>query len=99
MDFDGRACYDRPMKAIVGELDSFGLRRLLPVDADPGLLLGTDTAARPARPTTLVWALLDEDAAEDLRADVRAGRHREACGLLLNRAVELISLAAVAHRP
>ncbi len=86
----------RPMKAIVGEVDSYGLRRLLPADTDPDTLLPPDPAARLARPTTLVWALLDEDAAEDLRADVRAGRHREACGLLLNRAVELITLAAAA---
>jgi hypothetical protein len=84
------------MKAIVGEVDSYGLRRLLPDDTDPGILLGSAAAARAGRPTTLVWALLDEDAAEDLRADVRAGRHREACGLLLNRAVELISLGAAA---
>ena len=52
---------------------------------------------------TLVWALLTDDDAEDLRADVDAGRHAEACGLLLNRAVELISLGAaafgVARRP
>jgi hypothetical protein len=90
---------DHPMKAIVGEVDIFGLRRLLPDDTDPSTLWPSDPAARPAQPTTLVWALLDEDAAEDLRAEVHAGRHREACGLLLNRAVELISLAAAAPRP
>jgi hypothetical protein len=55
-----------------------------------------DERARLAPPTTLVWALLADADAEDLRTDVDAGRHAEACGLLLNRAVELISLGAAA---
>jgi hypothetical protein len=48
------------------------------------------------RPATVAWALLDEAAAEALREDVRAGRHREACGSLLNHALELVSLGTVA---
>jgi hypothetical protein len=82
------------MKAIVGEVDQSGLCRLLPDDTDPSILLSSDPVAR--RPTTLVWALLAVNDAEDLREDVRAGRHHEACGLLLNRAVELLSLGAAA---
>ena len=84
------------MRAFVCEIDHHGLRRLLPED-----LLPTEELARLARipsrrPATVAWALLDEPAAEALREDVRAGRHREACGSLLNRAVGLVSLATIA---
>ena len=61
----------RPMKAIVGEVDQTGLLRLLPADTDPSILLGLDPVGRHL--TTLVWALLDDADAEDLREDVRAG--------------------------
>src|SRR5436189_264428 len=43
---------------------------------------------------TVVWILLDDRDAEALRMEVDAGRHRRACGLLLNWAVELITLGA-----
>jgi hypothetical protein len=83
------------MKAILGEVSQHGLR-LLPADVDPRSLLAAHAAGPHARPTTLLWALLADADAEDLRAEVHAGRHREACGLLLNRAVELLSLGAAA---
>ena len=51
-----------------------------------------------AGPTTVVWALLEEDDAEAVRTEVSAGHHGDACGLLLNRAVELLSLGAIAPR-
>jgi hypothetical protein len=80
------------MKAIVGEVDNTGLCRLFAPDLDPARVLGGN--ARP-RPATLVWALLDEADAEEIRADVCAGRHGDACGVLLNRAVELLALGSV----
>jgi hypothetical protein len=39
-----------------------------------------------------VWALLHNRDADAIRSCVAAGRHADARGLLLNRAVELISL-------
>jgi hypothetical protein len=42
-------------------------------------------------------SLLEKLDAEDLRAEV--GRHRAACGLHLNRAAELLSLAAAVPAP
>ena len=42
--------------------------------------------------TTAVWALLDDEAAEAIRADHISGHHRDARNLLLNRAVKLLSL-------
>src|SRR4051812_15559620 len=41
----------------------------------------------------VVWVLLDPGDAEAIRAEVASGRHWDACGLLLNRALELLSLA------
>ena len=83
------------MRAFVCQVDSSGLRRLLPED-----LISRDELRRlaqclPRCPTTLLWTLLADDVADDLQADIGAGRHAEACGLLLNRAVELLSLLSV----
>jgi hypothetical protein len=44
---------------------------------------------------TPVWALLDDEDAEAIRVDLIAGHHRDACNLLLNRAVELLSLLSI----
>jgi hypothetical protein len=82
------------MRAFVCEVDTCGLRRLRPDDLLPPeelRRLARDSARRPA---AVVWALLEEPDAEDLRAEVGAGRHHDACGTLLNRAVELIPLVA-----
>jgi hypothetical protein len=96
----GRPCYDRPMRAFVCEVDGHGLRRLVPEDLLPGSELVRYARARSLRPSaTAAWALLADGDAEDLRADVHAGRHQEACSLLLNRAVELLSLGAVLPVP
>ena len=92
----GPSCYDSAMKAFVCEVDQSGLRRLVPEDLVPVDELGQLVRSPRGQPTTLVWALLADGDAEDLREDVRAGRHRAACGLLLNRAVELLSLGAAA---
>jgi hypothetical protein len=84
------------MRAFVGEIDQDGLRRFVPEELVRDDPRGHSAQTQPARPTTLVWALLDDQDAEAVRAEVHAGRHRDACGLLLNRAVELISLGAAA---
>jgi hypothetical protein len=56
----------------------------------------TPRAYSSARPSTLIWTRLDDQDAEAVRAEIDAGRHRAAGGLRLDRAVELISLAAAA---
>lgn len=50
-------------------------------------------------PTTAVWALLEDEDARAVQDNVRDERHGDACGLLLNRAVELISLGAAGAGP
>jgi hypothetical protein len=82
------------MRAFVGEIDQDGLRRFVPEELVRDEARGHSAQAQSARPTTLVCTLLDDPDAEAVRAEVHAGRHRSACGLLLNRAIELISLAA-----
>ena len=90
-----RPCYDRSMRAFVCEVDQTGLRRLVPEDLVPGDELGRLVRPRVSRPTTLVWALLHDRDAEAIRAELTAGGHADACGLLLNRAVELLTLGPV----
>ena len=38
---------------------------------------------------TAVWVVLDDDAAQVVREELAAGRQRDACGVLLDRAVEV----------
>jgi hypothetical protein len=82
------------MRAFVCEIDYHGLRRLLPEDLLPAEEMHSLARAPSRRLLAVVWALLEEPDAEDLRAEVEAGRYQEACGLLLNRAIELIHVAA-----
>jgi hypothetical protein len=88
------------MRAFVCEVDGHGLQRLVPEDLLPGDEPVRYARARFPRPAeTAAWAPLADGDADDLRADVHAGRHREACSLLLNRAVEPVSLGAVLPLP
>ena len=83
------------MRAFVCEIDSQGLRRVLPEDVIPAEELSSLARVPSLRPSTFVWALLDEPDAEAVRSEVTSGRPHDACGLLLNRAVELLPIAAV----
>jgi len=87
------------MKNFVGEVDRGGLRRFIPEDAIPLEELGR--LAREPTPcsTAVVWTLLDDEDAEAVYAEVIAGRHHDACGLLLNVAIELIPIAAAIPEP
>ena len=67
----------------------------LPEEVIPRDLLRHAMVAGWTHSTTVVWALLADEDAEAIRADLSAGRHRDACNLLLNRAVELLSLLSV----
>src|SRR4051812_43892137 len=87
------------MRAFVAHVDPTGLRRLTPEDLIPGDELRRMALRRSPRPGAIVWALLAEGDAEAVRAGPDAGRPGEACGLPLNRAVELISPGAAAPGP
>jgi hypothetical protein len=82
------------MRAFVCEIDHHGLRRLLPEDILSAEELHRLARVPSRRPLAVVWALLEERDAEDLRAEVEAGRCQDALGTLLNRAIELIHVAA-----
>jgi hypothetical protein len=82
------------MRAFVAVADQSGLRHLVPEDAVPPDVLRGYARGRFPRPTTVAWALLEPGDAEAIQAEVGAGRHGDASGLLLNWALELLSLAA-----
>ena len=94
MDRDGGSCYDPTMRAFLCEVDATGLRRILPEDVLAGDGVRGYLRHRFARPTTVGWTLLDDGDAESIRSAVAAGHHEAACGLLLNRAIELLSIDA-----
>src|SRR5262245_58254395 len=77
-----------------GMVHQRGLRRFLPEEVLLRDLLGHSVRPAMTRSPTAVWALLAEEDAEAIRAEVGAGRHRDACDLLLNRAVELLLLTS-----
>jgi hypothetical protein len=85
------------MRTFLCEVDHTGLRRFIPEELIPGDEPG-HLARGPHRPSTAVWALLADDDAESIRAEVAADHPGDACGLLLNRAVELVSFGAVSSR-
>jgi hypothetical protein len=87
------------MKAFVGEVDHGGLRRFIPETAIPRDELDHLARGPSPRPSAVVWILLDDRDAEAVRTEVFAGRHHDACGLVLNRAVELIPIAAAMPGP
>jgi hypothetical protein len=87
------------MRAFVCEIDHHGLRRLRPEELLPAVEILGLARGPYRRRLSVIWALLEEPDAEDLRAEVEAGRCRDALGLLLNRAVELIHVAAALTGP
>jgi hypothetical protein len=83
------------MKAYVGSVDQAGLRWFVPEDVMPTGLLRHEVRRWLTGSTTAVWALLDDEAVAAIQADLISGHPRAACNLLLNRAVELLSLRSV----
>ncbi len=90
-------CYGSPMRAYLGQIDRSGLRRLLPEDAIPPELVEQLAREWSSSSTTAVRAVLADEDAEALRHELRAGAHGEACSILLDRAVEVITLGEVAR--
>src|SRR5262245_26380217 len=87
-------CYGMMMRAFIGTVGRSGLLGLIAEDVAPPDAWRLCASEQFPRPTSTVWALLHDQDAELIRSEVGAGRHEEACGLLLNRAVELLTLAS-----
>ena len=87
------------MRAFVCEVDHRGLRRFLPEPLIPAEELARLARVPSPRSSAVVWALLEEPDAEALRTEVDAGRLRDACDLLLDRAVEILPIAAAVPDP
>jgi hypothetical protein len=83
------------MKAYVGAVDQEGLRWFFPEDVIPRDPLLQLVRAWSTRSTTAVWVLVHDEDAEAIRADLGGGNSGPACGLLLNRAIELLPLVSV----
>ena len=83
------------MRAYVGCIDHSGLWRFLPEDELPRRVLQELAVGWSSPTTTPVWAVLTAHDAEAVRRDLEAGCPGTACSLLLNRAVEILPLAAV----
>src|SRR5262249_9867725 len=83
------------MRAYAGAVDQGGLRWFLPEEVIPRDLLRHAVVAGLSRSTTAVWALLADEDAEAIRADLSAGRPAQACNLLLTRAADLLALLSV----
>ena len=86
-DMDDRDEIDRHTAAVVHRRDAAQIIRLVLVLAIVVVLV--IVAMDNREDVRIGYAIGD---AEAVRADVLAGRHRAACGLLLNRAVKLIGL-------
>jgi hypothetical protein len=80
---------DPSMRAYLAQVCRSELRRFVPEDAVPEDLLSQLIREWSSPAMATVWAVLDDDAAEIVRAELAAGRKRDACGVLLDRAVEV----------
>ena len=81
------------MRAFICEADETGLRRLLSKHVLAGNGARCYTRHRFAQPTTVAWTPLDHGDTESFRSEVAAGHYSAACGLLLNQASDLLSIA------
>jgi hypothetical protein len=80
------------MRAYLGQIDHSGLRRFLPEDANPPEMVAQLAREWSSPSTAAVRAVLADEDAEALRRALRAGDHGEACSLLLDRVVEVLTL-------
>jgi hypothetical protein len=82
------------MRAYIAQVDQCELRQILAEDALPEETVGQLLQEWSLPPTMSLWAVLPEEAAEAVREELAAGRPRDACGLLLDRAVEVRPIVA-----
>lgn len=85
-------CYEFPMRAHVGQIDHSGVRRFLLGDWIPADSIGQLVRELTSPTTRVVRAVVDEEDAEVIRRELRAGDHGEAFSLLLDRLVEILAL-------
>ena len=80
------------MRAYVGQVGYAGLRRFVAEDALPDVAVQDLVRGWASATATVFRAVLDEDAAEAIHRELARARPDAACGLLLNRARELVLL-------
>src|SRR4051794_16390611 len=88
-------CYRSLMRAYLTQVTHSDLRRFVPEDLIPEDLLHRLIREWSSPATIVLGAVLDDEDAEAVREELAAGRHREACGLLLDRAVEVHPIVPV----
>ena len=94
LDRDCWSCHQPTMRAFLCEVDATVSAGAFSEDVLAGDGVRGYVRHRFARPTTVAWTLLEDGDAESIRSAVATGHHDVACGLLLNRAIELLSIAA-----
>jgi len=79
------------MKAYIAQLAHAGteLHHFVSEDALPNDVLSDLIREWSLPERTAVWAVLDDEDAQAVREELAAGRQRDACGVLLDRAVEV----------
>jgi hypothetical protein len=82
------------MRAYLGRVDHSGLRRFLAADVLPPVLFQELVREWTSPTATVVGMVVAEEDAEAIRRELAADRRDVACHLLLNRAVELVTLRA-----
>ena len=87
------------MKAYVAQVAESELRQFVPEDALPEDLLAQLVREWSLPAMATVWAVLDDEDAEAVREELAAGRQREACGVLLDRAVEIRPIVSEVQGP
>ena len=84
-----RMCYRSPMRAYLAQVTHSELRRFVPEDLIPEDLRRQLIREWSSPATIVLGAVLDDEDAEAVREGLAAGRHGEACGVLIDRAVEV----------
>jgi hypothetical protein len=82
------------MRAYVAQLAESEPRRFVPEDALPQDVMSQLIREWSLPAMTTFWTVLGDEGAEAAREELAAGRHRDACGVLLERAVEFRPIVA-----
>ncbi len=77
------------MKAYVAQVSQSELRQFVSEDALPDDALADLIRAWSLPAMAAVWAVLGDEDAEVVREALAAGRRRDACGILLDRAIDV----------
>jgi hypothetical protein len=83
------------MRAYVGFIDRYGLRRFLLEDAVPRNVLRQLIMEWSSRTTTVVWAVVADDSAEAIRRELVRHSCWKAAHLLMNQNAELLPVFSV----